>query len=96
MQDGPDPAVVSPPAQPDITPVAGIVASESDEPGSTDSPDAFPATPAGDSTNTNVTVRVSSPGDNDPVTQTTASADPQDEPAGEDGATPGDTVGKHA
>ena len=91
VQDGPDPAVVSPPAQPDITPVAGIVASEPDEPGSTDSPDAFPATPTGDSTNTNVTVRVSSPGDNDPVTQTTASADPH-ESGGEDGATPGDTV----
>ena len=82
VQEGPDPAVVSPPAQPDITPVAGIVASESDGSGSTDSPAGFPATPADDSTNTNVTVRVSSPGDNDPVTQTTASADPQDEAGG--------------
>ena len=73
VQEGPDPAVVSPPAQPDITPVAGIVASEPDGSGSTDSPAGSPATPTGDSTNTNVTVRVSSPGDNDPVTQTTAS-----------------------
>ena len=92
VQEGPDPAVVSPPAQPDITPVAGILAPEPDGSGSTGSPAGSPATPTGDSTNTNVSVRVSSPGDNDPVTQTTASGDTQDEPAGEDGAAPGDTA----
>ncbi len=77
-QHGPADDVVSPLAQPDITAPAGTAA-----------PDPAPGLSQTGSTNTNVSVRVLSPGDNGPVSQTNASALPADG-AGEASQPPSD------
>ena len=88
VQETPEPTVISPPAQPDITPAAGIVTPDPAAPETV-----APETPIqSDATNTNVAVRVLSPGDNDPVTQTNAAPDPADEASGEEDSSPSDTA----
>ena len=88
VQEAPEPPVISLPAQPDITPAAGIV------PPAPATPETVtPPTPIqSDATNTNVAVRVLSPGDNDPVTQTNAVPAPAAAPSSRESSSPSDTA----
>ena len=87
-QETPDPTVISPPAQPDITPAVGVVTPDPATPETV-----TPETPIqSDATNTNVSVRVLSPGDNDPVTQTNAVPATAADPLVEESSSPGDTA----
>ena len=89
VQEAPEPPVISLPAQPDITPAAGIVAPAPATPETV-----APPTPIqSDATNTNVAVRVLSPGDNDPVTQTNAVPAPAAAPSSRESSSPSDTAG---
>lgn len=72
--------VVSPPTEPDIT-TSGS-AGGTPAPDATDEPAPTDSTPPG-STNTNVAVRVASPGDNGPVSQDNGSSSPAAQAAGQ-------------